>query len=323
MSSRRPSFDASTFEVNKSILTSPFYKGRTTYGGASAYNKIRYLKNTPEKSLCRSVQITPNNDVKKATMNDKTSLSKTARRILETLEHYTTPLTETKKIPVPVRKNNSTYTNHPYLNRNKPTNKELQIPTVPDLLKMKLKERLQDSTVSVRQLANTSKSDLNKREYAMKSKHSNKMKTKLTSTRVTTQSNDNSLLEVELPNVQLPITTLPKFDFNLSNPTTCTTSTPKEKPQDKEIEVIKEISPSPPPKELQFTFSKPIVIAKNMKHVKAINDFNFSVPILKKGQIPVFKTPENGLTLKKHNGDNTAKELITTGSVMDVLGKFF
>lgn len=358
------------------ITKSPFYKGRTTYGGASAYSKLKYFRSTTDNNVsCRNtIQIKPNKESK---TTDKTSLSKTARRILETLEQYTSPLAETKKIPLPtIRRTSlrdplrSTYA-HPYTNREKVTNRELQVPTVPDLLKMKLKERLQDSTVCVRELANTSKSELNKREYTIKSnedelsKHTNKMKTKITSTRTCgNKQTVEHLEEVELPNIQLPITTLPKFDFNVTNPINAhvtktvernvTSETQQSKNTISKTSNVAENLKSttnnsifashasknnvkaPPicidttsntnfiatPNHLQFKFSKPIVIATNMKFIKAINNYKFSEPIT-----TMLDDSSAKVTLKKkHNGDNTlqvqtAKELIKTGSVIDVLGK--
>lgn len=109
LSSRRPSFNASTFGSptfvdrtlsTQRILNSPFYNGRTVYGGASAYG--RKLGTTVNNSPLRnSVQVKPINE---KVANDKSSLSLTARRILNTLEQYATPVSDAKKIPLPTKR---------------------------------------------------------------------------------------------------------------------------------------------------------------------------------------------------------------------------
>lgn len=110
LSSRRPSFNASTFGSpkfidrtlsTKRILNSPFYNGRTIYGGASAYGrKLGRTSNDLQSSLRNSVHIKPVNE---KPLSDNTALSKTARRILDTLEQYTTPVNDATKIPQPTK----------------------------------------------------------------------------------------------------------------------------------------------------------------------------------------------------------------------------
>lgn len=231
LSSRRPCFNASFGSpqfidrtiATKRIVESPFYKGRTIYGGASAYTR-RGLGDVlkPRNMMKPSVQIKPSNE---PSPNGNASLSKTAQRILDTLEQYSSPLLDVQKIPLAPGRGRTEgiltrYTGaQPYLRRDSKTssNTELQVPTLPSLIKMKLKEKLQDSTESMRQMASTSKSFLN--EYSLPHveeplKHTNKIKNKITSVR---QRKDEREVvpEVILPNAVLPITTLPKFDFTL------------------------------------------------------------------------------------------------------------
>ncbi|KRT84823.1 hypothetical protein AMK59_1785 [Oryctes borbonicus] len=244
MSSRQPSFNSSVFGspnfvdrtlASKKILNSPFYSGRTTYGGASAYGRSLASLSSDYKSTARnSVQIKPVNDIKYTSKNN-TTLSKTARRILDTLEQYTTPISDAKKIPNPTNPNRKRSANPYFVRERVASNRELQVPTVPDLLKMKLKERLQDSTESVRQLANSSKSVLNREEYKIRTleddanastKHTNKIKNKICSIRQKKEPH-RTVEKVKLPGIQLPITTLPNFDFSLPpiEPVTKNTST--------------------------------------------------------------------------------------------------
>ncbi|XP_072400150.1 uncharacterized protein Nup153 isoform X2 [Diabrotica undecimpunctata] len=176
MSLRRPQFNASTFGSpnffdqtlsTEKVISSPFYSGSTMYGGASAYgNKFGRRVKDFRANLKRSVHIKP---IKKTSENGNLVLGKTARKILETIEQYTTPVNDAKKIPVAskrARLDSSLLGQHigakPYtLIPENASNRELQVPTVSELLKMKQKAKLQSSTEAVRQIATTSKSDLN------------------------------------------------------------------------------------------------------------------------------------------------------------------
>ncbi|XP_063920307.1 nuclear pore complex protein Nup153-like [Zophobas morio] len=367
LSSRRPTFNASTFGspnfvdrtlATKRIMNSPFYSGRTMYGGASAYGR-RLGKSSEELNVVprTSVQIKPVNE--KLT-NENTTLSKTARRILNTLEQYSTPISDAKKIPVSPRRPGllSPYVGAaPYLTRDKKRalHKELQVPSIPDLLQMKQKERLQNSTETVRQIATKSKSSLNKEDYKLrtdednKQKHSNKMKSSVASARPKVQSME-SVSEVKLPKVSLPITTLPKFDFVLmpsgnshetnqvigASKSSNVTKSPVSTIAKRTIVVEKketETKDTDKVKTNDYTFSEPLVISKDLKSVAAINCFKFSEPLCKKEASDVgmvFKSGDGSLKsgLKvKNNGENVnftgvkpAGQLLT-GSVMDVLGK--
>ncbi|KAF5300979.1 hypothetical protein FQR65_LT09023 [Abscondita terminalis] len=297
LSLRRPSFNASTFGSpnfvdrtlsTKRILNSPFYKGRTIYGGASAYTAQN--RSNIQRQTRNQIQVKPVNN----SSGSDAGLSETARRILHALEEFRSPLLDAKKVPPPTKRSRpegilSKYTGaNPYLKDHKiplALNKELQVPTVPDLLKLKLKERLQDSTVAVRQIATTSKSELNKDDYKIRTeedtpKHSNKIKNKITSTR---QSKPESQAEeVKLPNIALPITTLPKFEFSLPLPpsnskqpliTVACNAPPKatDKTPPKKLE---EIETKVDGDNVQYKFSNPLVLAENLVSIIAINDFN-------------------------------------------------
>ncbi|KAJ8962938.1 hypothetical protein NQ314_005655 [Rhamnusium bicolor] len=376
LSSRRPSFNASTFGSpnfvdktisTKRIINSPFYNGQTIYGGASAYGrKLGRSSQDLKTSLRHSVQIKP---VNKTAENGNLVLGKTARRILDTLEQYSSPINDAKKIPITPKKLRhdgllTKYTGaNPYMIRESKvtSNKELQVPSVSDLLKMKHKTRLQDSTEAVRQIATSSKSDLNTECYKIntsenkKEKHIGKIKTKIASVRQKQASNE-TVDEVNLNPVSLPITTLPKFDFIIPPPDQV-----KQVPENP-TQSIKQIEPSPTSKSdnaqfphniieteknvqigkqtskttlTEYKFSEPLVIAENIKSIVALNDFKFSDPLCKKSKTDSssnvklnFNMPENKLPSlvpkkTKKNSETSVKAATTlkTGSVMDILGK--
>lgn len=371
LSSRRPSFNASTFGspsfvdktlCTKRVLDSPFYSGRTIYGGASAYG--RRLGHTGldfKYSVKNPVQVKPVND---KPINDSTTLSKTARRILDTLEQYATPASDAVKIPPPTKRSSnkgliSKYIGvNPYIRKEKqPSNKELHVPTIPDLMKMK--EQLQSSTEAVRKIATSSKSDVcreesepstsaaceyNNEEYKIPtvneniSKHSNKIKTKITAVRHKVA--DSAPEEVKLPNVVLPITTLPKFDFSLQPPTSFVkydqskpqilSTTATSKASEKEVCIREGVQAQHHSNTAEYKFSIPLIVAQNSKTVISINNFKFSKPIFEKqhkNNALNFKTIENmdfkpKRSISKNNGDiQKAQNLLEHGSVMDILGK--
>ncbi|XP_042240145.1 nuclear pore complex protein Nup153-like isoform X2 [Homarus americanus] len=106
MTSKRPRFNASIYGTpmlgDKSVLSdstfksSPFYPGKTMYGGASAYRSRRLQSRTPHQTSRAQVR------AKVATEStDDGGLSQAARRILESLEQMSTPISDAKRIPTP------------------------------------------------------------------------------------------------------------------------------------------------------------------------------------------------------------------------------
>lgn len=196
LSSRRPSFNSSimsnTLERSPS-LSSPFYSGNVTFGGANAAglykrsrslfnsnNEVRFLSNQcfkkrePKDLLLiiyrfifqyklkvprrTNVQVKPSNtaDI------DSSGISQTAKRILEALEHFSSPILDAKKIPI---KNATNLMNASGRKRTREEQmcaspkvglrhmtRELTVPTVPDLLKIRRRQRLQDTTLAARQI---------------------------------------------------------------------------------------------------------------------------------------------------------------------------
>lgn len=79
-----------------SLLGSPFYSGRTMYGGAAT----SYI-NRPNVKERRNTLV-------KESSNTDNTISNSTRRIMDLLEHYSSPLSEAKRIPVvSTSKNNS------------------------------------------------------------------------------------------------------------------------------------------------------------------------------------------------------------------------
>lgn len=362
-----PSFNPSTFGSSsfidrtlstKRILNSPFYNGHTIYGGASAYGRgTRRVPQDIHKVLRPSVKIKP---VNKGIEKGGLQLGKTAKRILDTLEQYSSPVSDAKKIPVVSKKHKSEGSLTKYIGANpyslresrSASNRELQVPSVTDLLKMKMdqqKSRLQDSTEAVRQIATKSNSVLNAAEsYRIpvqreNEKHTTKIKTKISSVRQR-QQHDEVVPEVKLNPVSLPIKELPKFDIIVPPPvqkplTTSTASniiantpvsTPmfsksvvESKPIVVETKTLKENDKSISQNGSEFKFSAPLVLAEYLKPLKALNNFTFSEPLVKKRRSihPELDDQENKIAdtnkIKKNNGENISCGVKASDSLMD------
>ncbi|KAL3275397.1 hypothetical protein HHI36_020161 [Cryptolaemus montrouzieri] len=343
LSSRRPSFNSSNFGspnfvdrtiTTKRIINSPFYNGPTIYGGASAYGRQPSLNESRREQLKNSFLVKPVN--KSSENNPCTSLSKTARRILETLEQYSTPLSDAKKIPLPTKVEKqgllSNYIGaNPYRMRQSKvaSNKELLVPTVPELLRMKEKQRLQDTTDKIRQIATSSKSLLNTEDYKIgediQQKHKNKIKTKISSVRSKAppvEILDNVVLK-PVP-LTIPDNKLPKFDLVIPPPDCLKKTSQKEEiktcmeNKTSSTEATSTLSKTKETKVdegcrkdliTEYTFSKPVVIADDVKSIIAINNFKFSEPLSKKicmsdsnSAVPV--TVKDSKENKINNGDN-------------------
>ncbi|XP_004847690.1 nuclear pore complex protein Nup153 isoform X2 [Heterocephalus glaber] len=105
-SSKKPAFNLSAFGTlspslgNSSNLKtsqlgdSPFYPGKTTYGGAAAAVRQSKLRNTPYQAPVRRQM-----KAKQLNAQSYGVTSSTARRILQSLEKMSSPLADVKRIP--------------------------------------------------------------------------------------------------------------------------------------------------------------------------------------------------------------------------------
>lgn len=104
LASKRPRFNVSTYGspvmFDRSVLSdssfkmSPFYPGKTMYGGASSYRRGRLQR----QAQTARVQVRP----KPAQTSADAGLSQAARRILDCLEQMSTPISDAKRIPTPI-----------------------------------------------------------------------------------------------------------------------------------------------------------------------------------------------------------------------------
>ncbi|KAG8235550.1 hypothetical protein J437_LFUL015390 [Ladona fulva] len=289
---RNPSFNPDIFgpqnwsgektNIKDRIVNSPFYSGRTTYGGISAYqNHLGRSSNQQEASGLRSIRVHPVK-TSEAKGDAAVGMSNTARRILEALEMFSSPIQDAKKIPLTGSMNikrrkilsnmdksqlsaNSPSTSAMSLGASNsladftPTVKELIVPTVPDILALRRRQRLQGSTVAAREVANetnvlpfsTEKVSDNVGYWTSEKSGGGKIRSKK-------EIDEETVEKPNLPNVSLPITSLPKFDFILS--------------ADLPSQSLKQTNSS------KFKFSSPIAVTSVSESLVTSNKFTFSSP---------------------------------------------
>lgn len=90
---------------NPVLLGSPFYPGMTMYGGASSC----YM-NTPN-IIRRKIEVN-----KQDKNNETCMMSVSTRRVLDLLEHYSSPVTEAKRIPQYTKTNTTEKVNDSVVN---------------------------------------------------------------------------------------------------------------------------------------------------------------------------------------------------------------
>ncbi|XP_068618412.1 nuclear pore complex protein Nup153 isoform X2 [Battus philenor] len=198
-------------DFKPSLLASPFYSGKTTYGGAAA----RYM-NQANTRLFKTTVINQHNN------SDVNIMSQSTKEIMDLLEHYPSPLSEARRISQYITPRNQSNSD-----ANSYMTQELHVPSIASILTLKRKSRLMDTTKTARQLI-ASHSSTSSYPYYPKPKTEslsatgsvknytskitkNKEKTKL-------EANCEPIEPIELPTAVLEIdpNNMPKF--NLSAP---------------------------------------------------------------------------------------------------------
>jgi len=196
-------------------------------------------------------------------------LSATAKRILDALEQFSSPVMDAKRMPIVGSKRKADSGSQRYA--------ELNIPSTPDLLRVKQRERLQQSTSAARRAATastplpspspspappqptTQEYTIRKEDDAEKKKPTGKLKSK-------EKPSTDMLIEVKLPAAVLTVDKLPKIDI--------------------------EIPPCPPPittsystsltkNKFKFSSSTAVPHSRTSAYLSAISttSFKFSAPI--------------------------------------------
>ncbi|XP_012523636.1 nuclear pore complex protein Nup153 [Monomorium pharaonis] len=280
LSSRRPSFNASivTNAIDRaSPLSSPFYSGNITFGGANAAGLYKRSRNIFSNSndIQLKVPRRTNVEVKPSDGVDSSGMSQTAKKILDALEHFSSPISDAKKIPLKNANNAVSLATSKKRAREETANpsariglrhltRELTVPTVPDILKLRRRQKLQDTTLMARKIVSArSNPPPPPQEYRLRTEdtESEKYRGKLKGKSKINLEQEETVAPVNLPNIPLPITTLPNFNFTLSPPVSHSTGKTTAN------------------KENTFTFASPIKVTDIGKSLQSVNKFTFSNPI--------------------------------------------
>uniref|UniRef100_A0A9J8AL91 Nuclear pore complex protein Nup153 n=1 Tax=Cyprinus carpio carpio TaxID=630221 RepID=A0A9J8AL91_CYPCA len=331
---KKPTFNLSVFGtssssvLNSSVLNSsqlgdsPFYPGKTTYGGAAAMRSARSRPATPyQPPVRRQIKAKP------AGAQPCGVTSATARRILQSLERMSSPLADAKRIPSTVSSPLSASLNHTDLdNSNFQAKRKRLEPSVPPVQKlvvpaaaavsgnrsMSFRPTLTPGGVnrgvekSNKEIPVRQSPPISDRAQAP-SPSTSSLSYPLSSTPVTCSAgsgggkmkrerairpsskrpDDEVAEEPDLPPASLPSNfTLPTFNFSSPPPTSSLTSstTPLIIVSEEPAANKEPAAPSTPPS-VPFTFSSPIVkaTAASPPSFSPSSGFTFSAPTMKTG----------------------------------------
>ncbi|XP_014400671.1 PREDICTED: nuclear pore complex protein Nup153 isoform X4 [Myotis brandtii] len=321
-----PSLGSSSFLKTSQLGDSPFYPGKTTYGGAAAAVRQPKLQNTP-------YQVPFRRQMKAKQVNSEYYgvTSSTARRILQSLEKMSSPLADAKRIPSVV----SSPMNSPLDRRGIDTTTDFQAKREKTGYEKSMtpgQNREQESGFSY---PNFSMSAANGVSSGVGG-GGGKMRRERTRF-VATKPAEGEEMEVPvLPNISLPITSssLPTFNFSSS---VITTSLSPISPAQSLTNKVQMTSPNNTNSPM-FRFSSPIVKSTEADVLPPSSiGFTFSVPVAKTVELsgsstvlePITSsaaqdiTAMNSRSCKKPNEDSEGlfrpAKTLKEGSVLDVL----
>ncbi|XP_056097323.1 nuclear pore complex protein Nup153 isoform X2 [Rhinichthys klamathensis goyatoka] len=329
---KRPAFNLSVFGtssssvLNSSVLNSsqlgdsPFYPGKTTYGGAAAMRTARSRPATPyQPPVRRQIKAKP------AGAQPCGVTSATARRILQSLERMSSPLADAKRIPSTISSPLSASLNHTDLDISNYQAKRKRLePSAPPVQKLVVPaaaavsgNRSMSFRPSLTPGGGNRGLDKNNRDTPVRQSppisdpsqtpSTSSMSYPLSSTpapssaasgggkmkreraiRPSSKRPEDELAEdPDLPPASLPSNfTLPTFNFSSPPPSSSFTSgtTPLATVSEEPLANKEPVTPSTPPS-VPFTFSSPIVkaTAASPPTFSPSAGFTFSAPTLKTG----------------------------------------
>ncbi|XP_051949144.1 nuclear pore complex protein Nup153-like isoform X2 [Xyrauchen texanus] len=331
---KKPAFNLSVFGtspssvlnssvLNSSVLNSsqlgdsPFYPGKTTYGGASAIRTARTRPATPyQPPVRRQIKAKP------AGVHPCGVTSATARRILQSLERMSSPLADAKRIPSSVSSPLSTSLNHTDLDisnfQSKRKRLESSVPPVQKLVvpaaaavsgnrsisfrpsltpggvnrvveKTNIVTPVRQSPLVSEQASPPSTSSLifpmsSTPAASSSGSGGGKMKRERTARPSTKRPDDEVAEEPVLPPASLPSNfTLPTFNFSSPPPNSLASATTSLKTVSEGPAAIKELAAPSTPPSVPFIFSSPIVkaTAASPPSFSPSSGFTFSAPTMK------------------------------------------
>ncbi|XP_070261785.1 nuclear pore complex protein Nup153 isoform X3 [Myotis yumanensis] len=287
-----PSLGSSSFLKTSQLGDSPFYPGKTTYGGAAAAVRQPKLQNTPYQVPFRRQM-----KAKQVNAEYYGVTSSTARRILQSLEKMSSPLADAKRIPSVV----SSPMNSPLDRRGIDTTTDFQAKREKTGYEKSMTPGQNREQESVFSYPNFSMSAANGVSSGVGG-GGGKMRRERTRF-VATKPAEGEEMEVPvLPNISLPITSssLPTFNFSSS---VITTSLSPISPAQSLTNKVQMTSPNNTNSPM-FRFSSPIVKSTEADVLPPSSiGFTFSVPVAKTVEL---------------SGSSTVLEPITSSAAQDI-----
>ncbi|XP_036300095.1 nuclear pore complex protein Nup153 isoform X6 [Pipistrellus kuhlii] len=280
-----PSLGSSSFLKTNQLGDSPFYPGKTTYGGAAAAVRQPKLQNTPYQVPFRRQM-----KAKQVNAEYYGVTSSTARRILQSLEKMSSPLADAKRIPSVA----SSPLNSPLDRRG--------IDTTTDFQAKREKTGYEKSMTPGQNRERESMSAANGLSSGVGG-GGGKMRRERTRFVATKPAEVEEMEVPVLPNISLPITSssLPTFNFSSS---VITTSLSPISPAQSLTNKVQMTSPNNTNSPM-FRFSSPIVKSTEADVLLPPSSIGFTF------SVPVAKTVEL-------SGSSTVSEPITSSAAQDI-----
>ncbi|XP_030085319.1 nuclear pore complex protein Nup153 isoform X3 [Serinus canaria] len=340
-SSKKPAFNLSAFGSpspslgNTSVFKtrqlgdSPFYPGKTSYGGAAAA-----ARQTKVQTSAYQPPIKRQMKAKQANVQSYGVTSSTARRILQTLEKMSSPLADAKRIPSSVSTPLSSPVDRSVLNVTSfqsRQNQDMMVESFPAEKPVKPSE----SNLSYPKLDTPASNGLSSGGRMDSAYGKMRRERERYCASRPGQKQQLEMEQEELPEVPLPISTASLPTFNFSFPASSAVSS---SPSIVSKAVMNKVQPASNVGSPTFVFSSPIVKSTEVEVLPPLSQikFTFSVPVVKSselsgstdtpvtsilspGSATVNSTSNNKEEEEEYDGFCKPAKFLKQGSVLDIL----
>ncbi|XP_059708117.1 nuclear pore complex protein Nup153 isoform X2 [Haemorhous mexicanus] len=339
-SSKKPAFNLSAFGSpspslgNTSVFKtrqlgdSPFYPGKTSYGGAAAA-----ARQTKVQISAYQPPIKRQMKAKQANVQSYGVTSSTARRILQTLEKMSSPLADAKRIPSSVSSPLSSPVDRSVLNVTSfqsRQNQDMMVESFPAEKPVKSSE----SNLSYPKLDTPASNGLSSGGRMDSACGKMRRERERYCASRPGQKQQLEMEQEELPEVPLPISTASLPTFNFSFPASSAVSS---SPSIVSKAVMNKVQPASNVGSPTFVFSSPIVKSTEVEVLPPLSQikFTFSVPVVKSSELsgstdtPVtsilspgsatVNSTSNKKEEEEYDGFCKPAKFLKQGSVLDIL----
>ncbi|KAL9870476.1 nuclear pore complex protein Nup153 isoform 2-T2 [Geothlypis trichas] len=289
-SSKKPAFNLSAFGSpspslgNTSVFKtrqlgdSPFYPGKTSYGGAAAA-----ARQTKVQISAYQPPIKRQMKAKQANVQSYGVTSSTARRILQTLEKMSSPLADAKRIPSPVSSPLSSPVDRSVLNMTSFQSRQNQ-DMIEESFPAEKPVKSSESNLSYPKLDTPASNGLSSGGRMDSACGKMRRERERYCASRPGQKQELEMEQEELPEVPLPISTASLPTFNFSFPASSAVSS---SPSVVSKAVMNKVQPASNVGSPTFVFSSPIVKSTEVEVLPPLSQikFTFSVPVVKSSEL--------------------------------------